>query len=422
MVAVTTTDYFITNDFFATVVRTDVDVTPVGLKPVSAQSPERNWIRNPDGFFAQNQTTSTTVADGAYGKIDLWWALTQTANITLDIGTVTDYSPGAFALTQPAAAAQRMGLGHLIRAEDTRYLIGQTVTFSSFFIKVGGSVTWRIAVLAWMAGGDNPTKDVVNDWTSTTYTEGNFFISSANYEVIATAEATGADGVITQVHCSGVVPSGADNIVVVGWTVGTQAQNDSVYVFRNTLKIGANDTPAIILTPDEELPMIQERKRLATRAYSEYLTHGSTNTAIPLDDTIPQISEGVEILAASVTKPGGSGYTNSSFTARVSIHINCSVAVNFDAVNVALFLNGASNAVAAWTEVPGAGITQPAAIDLVHEATMATNTHAYTARIGPATGGATSTMYLNGVSTGRYFGGVAKCTLVVEVLEDITTL
>lgn len=148
---------------------------------------------------------------------------------------------------------------------------------------------------------------------------------------------------------------------------------------------------------------------LVQRAYAEYTTHGSTATVIPLDDTIPGIAEGVQILSAAIT-PKAAG--NRLFCITCLNVSGNSASMNFIA---SLCASDAAQAVAAWvTTLPIANETR--ILVLVHEVAAAnTSQVTFTVRIG--SGNVAHTAYLNGNSSTRVFGGVAKCTLnVMEFL------
>lgn len=139
------------------------------------------------------------------------------------------------------------------------------------------------------------------------------------------------------------------------------------------------------------------------RAYSEYLTNSDLSTAIPLDDSIPQIGEGTQILSVSITPKKS--------TSRIRIRFQGFGAKNAGAdIIAALFQDSIANALAATvTIITGADLPQPLFLEFEH-AVGSTTTRTYSIRVGASSG----TVRMNGTTAARYFGGVASSTLVVE--------
>src|SRR5688500_9566635 len=75
--------------------------------------------------------------------------------------------------------------------------------------------------------------------------------------------------------------------------------------------------------------------------YAEYTANASLGTAMPADDTIPQVTEGVEIFSQSFTPK----YSTSKIRIRFEGSMCSSVADTH--MGVALFKDGAANAIAA---------------------------------------------------------------------------
>lgn len=148
---------------------------------------------------------------------------------------------------------------------------------------------------------------------------------------------------------------------------------------------------------------------IADRAYAEYTSAAGLTTVIPLDDTIPQVTEGDEILSASITPK--------SATNRIRATVHMFVQTSSGTINgaAALFVNGGSNAVNAVAGCTG-NTGRPWVLSLQHEYVPGTTSaQTLSVRAGPGSSGA---LYVNVNSgSGRVFGGVARATLV---LEEIT--
>jgi hypothetical protein len=142
-------------------------------------------------------------------------------------------------------------------------------------------------------------------------------------------------------------------------------------------------------------------------AYAEYTANADLSAAIPLDDTIPQITEGTQILSAAITP--------SSTTSKIRARFQCQFIDNTAARNAmaALFLNSRTDALrTAFSSSGGAGFAQ--VITLEHEHIPgATTAQTYSIRVGPQGG----TIRLNGTGTARLFGGSSAATLVLEEIK-----
>jgi hypothetical protein len=144
------------------------------------------------------------------------------------------------------------------------------------------------------------------------------------------------------------------------------------------------------------------------RATAEYTSNADLTVAIPLDDTIPQVTEGTQILSVSITPK--------STTNKVRVRFQGQVIAN-GALNLigALFLNGGANAVrTAYTTNAGSGGFATELVLEYEHTPGATSAQTYTLRVGSHTGAA---IRLNGSHTGRYFGGTSAATLIAEEIQ-----
>lgn len=182
-----------------------------------------NHLDNP-GFDRWERSTSTpttaiSMTDGVYNSPDRWYSLVQGSGATIEraagIGTA-QYSAKIIA----GGTTNRYGIAQVERASTSIARRGKTVT-TQFRIKPtnnagSGSRDYRIAILEWTGTADTVTKDVVNDWTSGTYTTGNFF-KSTNTTLVATATTTLAHGVEGVLSVSGAVSTSCNNLIVFVW-------------------------------------------------------------------------------------------------------------------------------------------------------------------------------------------------------------
>lgn len=181
----------------------------------------RNRLINGTGVI--NQRVYTTAADDVYW-CDRHYVLTQTAAITpviqTNIGTVY---PTIMRLTQTQSSAQRMGNAQIIETLNCQDLHAKTVTLLGK-LRCSSAQAIRYAVLEWTGTADTVTSDVVNNWTSGSFSAGNFF-NSTTLNVLAVGSVTPVANTFTDFLITAVVGLGATNLITFIWTEGTAAQN-----------------------------------------------------------------------------------------------------------------------------------------------------------------------------------------------------
>ncbi len=134
----------------------------------------------------------------------------------------------------------------------------------------------------------------------------------------------------------------------------------------------------------------------------------NTSTTIPADDTIPQNTEGVELVTVAITP----NHASNRLLILANAYVNCSESGTSCA---ALFQDSTADALAAHPEhfVSGQGFSN---LEVMHE--MAAGTTSSTTlkmRVGPSAG----TMYINGTSGGRFYGGVGNAQItIIEVRSN----
>lgn len=200
-----------------------------------------NLLVNPGFAIDQIVHSATSVADDIY-CLDCWYVLTQTAAIQVTQQTNQENgTPFNVRLTQNQASAQRMGLAQIIESSSCRDARGNALA-ESLRVRISSSQAVRYAILEWTGTADSVTSDVVNDWTSSTYTAGNFFLGS-NLTVTAVGSITPSGNTWTDVTVlTGTCGSSVNNVVVFVWTEGTAAQNVTLDVGRFKLEFGAAGT------------------------------------------------------------------------------------------------------------------------------------------------------------------------------------
>jgi hypothetical protein len=138
------------------------------------------------------------------------------------------------------------------------------------------------------------------------------------------------------------------------------------------------------------------------------LASASTQTAtFPFDDTIPQSSEGTEIMTLTIVPQSATS------TIQISVYVNMYNSVGTELI-AALFMDSGTDAKAVAAEfAPGGSMVTMALV--FSETTGSTSSRTYKVRTGPSAAGG-GTLTINGVAAGaRRFGGVLLCR--IEALE-----
>jgi len=212
----------------------------------SATAGENVVINGGFDIFQRNTNTSNTwyVAPDDTYCFDRWISLSQSSSVSsMRYNTTTGSSsnPGPFVgrITNSSAATQRYGLLQIVEGFNSFPLRGQTVILQAK-IASSTSYTVRYAVLEWTGVSDTVTSDVVKDWTSSTYTPNNFFLSS-NLAVSAIGS-TSVSATPTTIALSASVSSTCNNLIIFFWTESAVAQNVELIISDVDCHIGSART------------------------------------------------------------------------------------------------------------------------------------------------------------------------------------
>lgn len=131
----------------------------------------------------------------------------------------------------------------------------------------------------------------------------------------------------------------------------------------------------------------------------------STSTAIPIDDTIPQNTEGKEFITATITP------LSASNSVLVTVRMNIGATAYG---SIAVFRDSVANALDATT----IRMSTTSEVETVHlsflDSPATTSAVTYRVRFGPNTG----TAYVNqNAIPGRYFGGVSKSGIILQEIR-----
>lgn len=186
-----------------------------------------------------------------------------------------------------------------------------------------------------------------------------------------------------------------------GLAFGTQTAN-TVYAGPTS---GSAAAPAFRAVNVADLP----NGTVIQRVYAEYTANTSITAVIPGDDTIPQNTEGTQILTASITPLRTTSRVRARFAGFgapdgvVGVALTAALFRNSgaDAIQATIFINfnatnGIDNLVMEFEDSPGA-----------------TSAQTYNVRVGVQAAG---NLRMNGNSGARLYGGAARSTLVLEEL------
>lgn len=200
----------------------------------------RNRLIN--GDFSQNVRALTSVADDTY-CLDRWYILTETGNVT--VAQLTDPESGApfcIRLTQPDASPKRMGFAQIIESRNIRQYASRAMHLGAR-LRLSTGANIRYAVIEHTGTADVVTSDVVNNWSSATFTPSNFFIAGLN--ILSTGAITPGAATWGEVSAWDALSAGVKNVIVFVWTESQVAQNVTLDCSRIQYE------PGVVATPHE---------------------------------------------------------------------------------------------------------------------------------------------------------------------------
>lgn len=143
-------------------------------------------------------------------------------------------------------------------------------------------------------------------------------------------------------------------------------------------------------------------------AYSQDSAVATTTTSMPLDDTIPQNTEGAQFLSQAITPSSASNVLDIEHTGNYGHNTDTGV------MCAALFQDTTASALAAVWSSGSPAANSALATPLLHHKMRAgtSSSTTFKLRAGPNTGGQTVTF--NGIASVRVFGGVAASSLQIN--------
>lgn len=148
---------------------------------------------------------------------------------------------------------------------------------------------------------------------------------------------------------------------------------------------------------------------IVQRVYAQTATYSGISTVIPYDNSIPQSSEGTQVLTVSITPKSAANKLLVTITLQVGSNSG------LDAVVAALFKDSETAARAAASYMPTENRSGTATLTIQYEMTAGgTGAIDFKVRMGP---GSTGDAYLNGDDSERKFGGVQVSSIVVTEVK-----
>lgn len=167
----------------------------------------------------------------------------------------------------------------------------------------------------------------------------------------------------------------------------------------------SSGTPNVVISSSGQI----QRSTVALNSASllgaaTYTTNTTLSTTIPADDTIPQNTEGTEIMTVAVTP------SSASKTLIIMWNIQASLGTATSTLIAPLFVDSTANALAVAYERPGNNAF-PVAIFGIHSLSAgSTSTRTYKVRLGADAGD----VYPNGTAgASRLFGSISACSIRV---------
>ncbi len=278
-----------------------------------------------NGAFAINQRSTNSATDDVY-HVDRWYALTQTSSVTIAVGSLQENGqPTNLRMGQPGTA-QRIGVAQIIEDDNSQDLRGSSVTLSAR-VRCSSSQAIRYAILESTQTPDTVTSDVVNSWTNTTFTAGQFFI--AGIVVAGTGSTTPTANTWTSISLTATLSSDVDNIIVFFWTEGTLAQAGTLDIGKAQLEAGDTATAFERRPYGTELVLCQRHYQIYTQPPMRGAVTGGP-TCARFGMVLPVVMSYAPTASMVGTLPVYDGAVTSTISSFSASYLSASV-VEFDA-------------------------------------------------------------------------------------------
>jgi hypothetical protein len=204
--------------------------------------------------------SAVTMTDDIYNAPDRWNSLIQGSNPTIQRSTGLTNSPYSCKLTA-GGTSYRHGIEQIVESANSIQARGKSIIAQCLVKPVknagSGTIDMRIAILEWTGTADAVTSDIINDWTSGTYTTGNFF-NTTSLTLIGTAQISAAHNTITQLSVTGTVSQSCNNLIILIWTEDVPAHaSDYVLISEAGLYIASTVQAWLPKPTGQELELCQ---------------------------------------------------------------------------------------------------------------------------------------------------------------------
>lgn len=187
-----------------------------------------NLLHNSTFAIGQRADFTSVVSknDDTYG-MDRWNCLSEGSTVGIQQATGTNARYAIF-VKNNNGASKRVGISQILEANDSLPLRSRPVTLKTR-IKCEETKNCRIAILEWTGTADSVTSDVVNSWTNSTFTAGNFF-NSTTLTVTGTKQVACTANTWTSVSLTVTLGSSVNNVIVMIWSEDQLSDTKGIYV------------------------------------------------------------------------------------------------------------------------------------------------------------------------------------------------
>jgi hypothetical protein len=385
-----------------------------------------------DEKFLRADGTWALTAGGGGGAPETATYLTLTTNGTLTnervatAGTgisITDGgagNPATFALADLGVTTDKIAANAVTFAKmqsiSTARFVGRTTAGTGVPEELtGAQATALLSDMGGASGGSPGTKGLVpqpgagqqnsvltggGTWVAQVSTAAPVILQSANSSLPSGRVLTGSSTV-------SLTDAGAGSTMTLAVPDGSitlaKMANVATARFLGRTSSGTGVPEAMTVAEAQALLGIGSSGLVVNREALDYTSNTDLTTVIPLDDTVPQSSEGTQILSLSITPANTGNVLRVFFKGQGGATDYWSAALFKDSDTAALD--------AASVYCGNGGRIQPVILDYQMFAGT-TSPVTFRIRVGPNTG----TLRLNGGTATRVFGGVMRCKLVIEEL------
>lgn len=389
---------------------------------------------------ALTQSLATTGVSSMTGVLKLSGGSAGAPSLTLASDTTTGWynsSAGTWTYVSSGAAVLALSSSGAILtgslSVSTSGSFGTTLNVTGAST-LGGSLTVSSTIIAVTSSGGISARNTTNDTseqTQVTLSRGSGAGDTWTWRTVGGAanDVTTLRGYVGTTHVvsystSGfspkkqlIIDAGIIIMTTAGYTDYTEIATpsaSSANIARHYAKdLSGTTIMAYIDSSSIERP-ITPPGAVITSGYDDSNDNSAMTTVMPYDDTIPQITEGTEILSVTITLKQSTSRVRCSFGAfsgTATTGVNTVMALfragNSDALQLSVIDHARSGA----ADVINHPIFLGAAFE---EASPGAGSVTYSVRIGPGSAG---TIRINGTGAGRIGGGAAKAYLIVEELS-----